>query len=291
MHHRYERTNIPVEIVRTLVVIAETGSFSKAGRKLGLSQPAISAQVKRLQFLVGGPVFNRTPGGVSLTALGELVLAHARKLLAANDQILLLGGAAVHEPQPLRLGLSTLFVDEFCKVGSAKGWDKYLNVSCGHSSELAKGLSGGYIDVGCLLSPPSDAGELVAEWLEEFVWVRSRDFVLSPGSPIPLVCWPGSAMDQPTMQALERSGRAYRIAFTSTDYHARRAAVFAGLGLMGQPKRLAGKLLVVTRDYYLPPIAPVRAGICVRSDVSRNRVEPLIELLMTLQPGAKRRAA
>ena len=119
MHHRYERTNIPIEIVRTLVVIAETGSFSKAGRKLGLSQPAISAQVKRLQFLVSGPMFNRVPGGVSLTALGELVLAHARKLLAANDQILLLGGAVVHEPQPLRLGLSTLFVDEFCKVGSA----------------------------------------------------------------------------------------------------------------------------------------------------------------------------
>ena len=53
MQRRYQHTNIPTEIVRTIVVIAEAGSFSKAGERLGLSQPAISAQVKRLQMMVG----------------------------------------------------------------------------------------------------------------------------------------------------------------------------------------------------------------------------------------------
>ena len=44
MHRRYDGINIPIEIVRTLVAIADLGSYSKAGEKLGLSQPAISAR-------------------------------------------------------------------------------------------------------------------------------------------------------------------------------------------------------------------------------------------------------
>jgi DNA-binding transcriptional LysR family regulator len=62
MHRRHQHTNIPTEIIRTIVSIAETGSFSKTGEKLKLGQPAISAQVKRLQLLIGGPVFEKAPG-------------------------------------------------------------------------------------------------------------------------------------------------------------------------------------------------------------------------------------
>src|ERR1700686_1592261 len=54
MHRRHQHFNIPIEIVRTVVAISETGSLSKAGERLGLSQPAISSQIKRLQSLVGG---------------------------------------------------------------------------------------------------------------------------------------------------------------------------------------------------------------------------------------------
>ena len=57
MHRRYQHLNIPIEIVRTVVAIAETGSLSKAGERLGLSQPAVSSQVKRLQNLIGGAFF------------------------------------------------------------------------------------------------------------------------------------------------------------------------------------------------------------------------------------------
>lgn len=92
MHWRYQNINIPTEVVRTVVAISELGSFSKAGARLGLSQPAISAQMKRLQMLVGGDVFERTGGGLSLTPKGRLVLTQARKLLEANDQILSIGG-------------------------------------------------------------------------------------------------------------------------------------------------------------------------------------------------------
>ena len=59
MHRRHQHLNIPIEIVRSVVAVSETGSLSKAGERLGLSQPAISSQIKRLQHLVGGPLFSQ----------------------------------------------------------------------------------------------------------------------------------------------------------------------------------------------------------------------------------------
>src|ERR1700744_3151966 len=112
MHWRYQSNNIPTEIVRTVVAISELGSFSKAGAKLGLSQPAISAQMKRLQALVGADVFERTSTGISLTAKGRLVLPQAKKLLGANAQILSIG-AADQASQSIRLGITPLLVDQF----------------------------------------------------------------------------------------------------------------------------------------------------------------------------------
>src|ERR1044071_6529692 len=108
MHRRHQHINIPTEIIRTVVLIAETGSFSKAGEKLRLGQPAVIAQDKRLQLLVGGAVFEKAPGGVAPTARGRQVLAHARKLIDANDQILSIGGAVRDRPS-LRLGLAALY--------------------------------------------------------------------------------------------------------------------------------------------------------------------------------------
>ena len=106
MHRRYQNLNIPIEIVRTVVAISETGSLSKAGERLGLSQPAISSQIKRLQGLVGGALFLKTANGTTTTELGKLALQQARRILEANDQLLRLGGNT-EGIQPLRLGLST----------------------------------------------------------------------------------------------------------------------------------------------------------------------------------------
>src|SRR5882757_4307326 len=119
MHRPRQHLNIPTEIVRTVVAISETGSLSRAGERLGLSQPAISSQVKRIETLIGGSLFMKTANGSTTTELGKLVLYQARRILEANDQLLRLGGTA-EGPQPLRVGLSTLFVQEFIKRQTAE---------------------------------------------------------------------------------------------------------------------------------------------------------------------------
>lgn len=287
VHRRHQHTNIPTEIVRTVAVIAETGSFTRAADRLGLTQPAISAQIKRLQGLVGGPVFSRlNGGGLDFTPLGRLVLNHARKLLDANDQILSLGGAA-QAGQPVRLGLSTVYAELFLDLWKLAGAPVPLHIVCNSSVELARRLSEGFSDIACLLDDGRHDLDLVTSWSEDFVWARSRDFVLSPGAPIPLVTWPGSLSDMLAIGALERAGLSYRVAFASPDRHARVAAAAAGIGLIGQPLRRLKEPLIVAREYYLPAIAPVRAGIAVRSGFDAAPLRELIAALGRLAPATE----
>ena len=74
-------TNIPTELLRTLVAVVDLRSFTKAAQSLGVTQPAVSAQIKRLQRLLGADLLDKSAPGVSLTSAGELVVNYARRLL------------------------------------------------------------------------------------------------------------------------------------------------------------------------------------------------------------------
>ncbi|MCS0639492.1 LysR family transcriptional regulator [Streptomyces sp. LP05-1] len=83
--------------------IAEAGSLGTAARRLGVSQPALSAQLRRIERAVGGELFVRGPRGVEPTRLGEFVLARARRVLGEMDAL----GAEARgfaPGGPLRLG-------------------------------------------------------------------------------------------------------------------------------------------------------------------------------------------
>src|SRR6266567_1359326 len=68
MHRRYDSKHIPIELLRTFVAIADLGNFTKAAQELELTQPAISAQMKRLQQLMGGEIFLKSTTARRLTA-------------------------------------------------------------------------------------------------------------------------------------------------------------------------------------------------------------------------------
>jgi DNA-binding transcriptional LysR family regulator len=279
MHRRHEYLNVPIEIIRTVVTISETGSLSKAGERLGLTQPAVSAQMKRIQNLLGGDIFRKTPHGTAQTSLGKLVLNQARRMLDANDQMLRLGGSA-GGPQPIRFGISTLFVMEFLQHETAEtlaGIVMYTD----HSLSIAKGLVDGYVDVGCILENSEASAQVsdltVNEREEPFVWVRSKDFVLSPGAPIPLLTWPGDDM---MIRALTKNGSTYKIVFNSPDYHATMTALETGIGLAALPSRSIPSPLVQAKEYYLPPLPAVKTLLCARQELDNPQAEKLLRRLM-----------
>ncbi|MDQ3406298.1 MAG: LysR family transcriptional regulator [Actinomycetota bacterium] len=68
---------------KIICAVADAGSITKAAAGLGLAQPALTAQLHRIERALGGPLFDRDRKGARPTALGELVLARARLLLPA----------------------------------------------------------------------------------------------------------------------------------------------------------------------------------------------------------------
>lgn len=73
--------------LRVVCAVAESGSVTKAAARLGLAQPALTAQLNRIERALGGPLFQRDRRGARPTPLGELVLARARVLLPAVDDL------------------------------------------------------------------------------------------------------------------------------------------------------------------------------------------------------------
>jgi DNA-binding transcriptional LysR family regulator len=66
---------------RLFVVVAENGSLTKAAEALHTDQPALSRSVRRLEQLIGAPLFHRTSRGLTLTELGTRLLDLARNLV------------------------------------------------------------------------------------------------------------------------------------------------------------------------------------------------------------------
>ncbi|MEU8758844.1 LysR family transcriptional regulator [Streptomyces sp. NPDC048659] len=73
--------------LRVLLTVAEAGSIRKAAARLQLSQPATSAQLRRIEHELGGPLFVRSAEGVRPNANGQYVLRCARDLVGGFDRL------------------------------------------------------------------------------------------------------------------------------------------------------------------------------------------------------------
>ena len=73
--------------LNTFIQVAELGSFSKAGERLGYSQPTISVQIKQLEQELGGKLFDRVGHMVRLTAKGQDTLLYAQQILQLSQQM------------------------------------------------------------------------------------------------------------------------------------------------------------------------------------------------------------
>jgi DNA-binding transcriptional LysR family regulator len=73
--------------LRVVCLVADTGSLSRAAARLGVSQPALTAQLQRIERRVGAALFLRGNGGVRPTELGSYVVASARVVLGDVDRL------------------------------------------------------------------------------------------------------------------------------------------------------------------------------------------------------------
>lgn len=101
--------------LRIFAEVAGSGSFTRAAKALGISQPAVSQNISELERIVGEPLFERSRGEISLTAKGKLFLSYTNKILywyAKADAVCISGTEAPAEPVRLSLGEKTVEFSE-----------------------------------------------------------------------------------------------------------------------------------------------------------------------------------
>ncbi|TYB45472.1 LysR family transcriptional regulator [Actinomadura chibensis] len=86
--HNFPAMQVELRHLRVLTQLAETGSITRAAATLGVSQPTLSNQLRRIEKAFGGPLFVRGAAGITPTPLGRHVLARARGVLADMDDLL-----------------------------------------------------------------------------------------------------------------------------------------------------------------------------------------------------------
>lgn len=92
--------------LRYLVAVAERRHFGRAAEACHVSQPTLSAQLKKLEDSLGVTLFERGSKGVAVTPIGEEILRHARQVLEQADAIVEIASARRGQlVGPLRLGI------------------------------------------------------------------------------------------------------------------------------------------------------------------------------------------
>ncbi len=283
-------TNIPTELLRALIAVVDQRSFTKAASALGITQPAVSAQIKRLQFMLGSDVLDRSTQGIRLTPQGELVVSYARRLLSINDQILRIGGEGPRPELVIRVGTPSDFIASMLPSTLAlfrERWpDVRFIVRTGFYDVLARDLRGGDLDllVGLSLERPHDARY---HWPLETVWVRGLTTEFDPQRPVPLVTYGGDCVyHQLAVQTLKKAELDWEDVFTGSSMMSLASAVVAGLGVMPIIRRRAHEFGMVTwDDSPLPKLASLYSGIYIREAGSNAAYEQLAdEIAEALNP-------
>jgi len=280
-------TNIPTDLLRTLVAVVDLRSFTKAAVSLGITQPAVSAQIKRLQGMLGGELFDRSSQGVTLTRQGEMVVSYARRLLSINDQIVHIGENGPRPELVIRVGTPSDFIASLLPEVLAQFRDGRSDVRfivrTDYYETLLRELRSAEIDlyVGLSVAPPPDARH---SWQEELVWVHSGSGNFDLSRPVPLVSHgERSVYHQVVNSALKAAGLEWEDVFTGPSLNSLRAAIGAGLGVMAVTRRRANDIgLTIWDDTPLPKLPDIYTGIYIREGGVRAAYEHLADEIAKL---------
>ena len=285
-------TNIPTELLRTLIAVVDLGSFTKAAKSLGVTQPAVSAQIKRLQGLLGTDLLDKSAPGVRLTSAGELVVNYARRLLSINDQILDIAG-----PRPaaktIRIGATGDFTAAGISLGltcaRARRPDLRYEVYNANIDTLLRDLREGDGDLAVWVSATGPVVDTRHYWTEPLVWVHGPSTQLDANRPVPLVSYGDECLfTRNAMLALSQAGRESELMFIGSSLLGLGAAVAAGFGVMALPRSRADIPGVsIWEDGPLPKLPDIFCGVYVREGAEQDEREQIAETLAAaLRPDA-----
>jgi DNA-binding transcriptional LysR family regulator len=248
------------DLLRSFVLIAEGGSFTRAAQAVGRTQSAVSMQIRRLEELLGQPLLLRGPRGVEPTPHGAWLLERARRLLAMHDEIFATFRSPAMAGQ-VRLGTPDDYALRWLPTILARFSESHpaaeVEVTCAPSNELAERLARGELDLTLLSGgnePPGLAGRTL--WRGALVWVGAAQHATHARRPLPLaLAQPRCVWRRAATAALEEAGIPWRLAYISTSQAGTLAPALAGLAVtVCMPGPLPEGLRTLGPAEGLPPL-------------------------------------
>lgn len=295
----YPRTQLDLELLRTFVAAADTGSLTNAGHRIGRSQSTISSQISKLEGLTGSRLLVRSKQGVSVTAEGAVLLDYARELLRIEGDAL----AALRLPAgsgKVRLGTQeSLAVTQLPPLIA-----RFMTLRPAFEIEVVTGLA---VDLTNLLrseqldlvlvrqrfDKQTDSADL---WREPIVWAGDKEILKNRKQPLPLAVHPPGCFYRDVMlQGLEDRGIDYRLVYSSACSGSLLSAVSAGLGVSAFAKgTLAKDVPVINPGRRLPSLGEVAVRLHRSNKRKNTAAEALAEFieqhLKAVKPAGSRRA-
>jgi DNA-binding transcriptional LysR family regulator len=286
-------TDFDTALLRTFVVLAETAHFSQAADIVGRTQSAVSAQIRRLEALVGRRLVDRTTRHVALTADGERFLVHARRVLAAADEMFarfrddeVTGRVGFGSPEDF----ASFYLPPVLSAFAADHPGVELTVACRLTLPLIEAVAERALDVAIIKQDPAAPVQGAQPlWREALVWVGADAEIVPPSGarPVPLVLSPAPCVYRArAVQCLAKAGRPWRSLYTSPSFAGALAAVRAGLGVTVMPEAMVPEDLEVLSG--LPDLPEAEISLIVHP-LAGQAARVLADYLVNEMP--KRRAA
>ncbi|MCF6459370.1 LysR family transcriptional regulator [Pseudoalteromonas sp. MMG024] len=273
--------NIPTDSLRTLITVVEVGGFAKAGELLGLSQPAVSLQIKRLEELLGNKLFKKQGQRQVLNQHGEILMPLAKQLLQVNDTILQTFSSEVLAGK-VRLGIPSEFAATVLPAIIGDFVSLYPDVALEVKSELSKKLRHSdnreqYDLILALLEGPEQSKYPIF-MDDELVWVGDVNNINTEVVNL-IAAEEGCIYRRRAIDALEKAGLKWRIVYTNADLAGISAALKENLGITVLAKHtVPNDLNWAKSTSQLPELGEVGISLIKQSEES-HAVDKLAEFV------------
>jgi LysR family hydrogen peroxide-inducible transcriptional activator len=291
--------DLKLKDLRYLVAVADQRHFGRAAARCFVSQPTLSSQLKKLEQSLGVQLIERAPNNVSLTAAGEEIVARARRILEATDEVVTLARSQ-HDPLAGRLRVALLpTIGPYLLPRVAPAVRKALPRLELHLYEyqtapMLQKLHAGELDVGILALPVDTAGLEARElYREAFSVALPEHHPLAARQSVRvadlkgeklLLLEEGHCLRDQALEVCSRAGVRDQQDFRATSLETLRQMVASGAGITLLPE-LAGRGAyrnargLVLRPFAKPAPAREVGALWRKSSARRAAIDALCRVI------------